>query len=43
MSHKDGDQTTTTTRAWRSIVLGEWTTNPPMGDQGRRCPFFLFG
>ena len=40
MSHKDGDQTATTTRAWRPIVLGEWTIDPPMGGQGRRCPFF---
>ena len=40
MSHKDGDQTATTTRAWQPIVLGEWTTDSPIGDQWRRCPFF---
>ena len=30
MSHKDGDQTATSTRAWRPIVLGEWTNDTPM-------------
>ena len=40
MSQKDGDQTTSTTRAWQPMVLREWPTKSNTGRPGAEVPIF---